>query len=92
MLHPAAAWVYHAHRAKWLVSLVNVDRGETGNMILTPRKRGKSVRADLVRTDPKQADERRKALKAIGKFGLYTAPTLLALLESGRAHASGPPL
>jgi hypothetical protein len=59
-------------------------------MKLTPRKRGKSVRADLV-TDPKHADERRKALKAIGKFSLYTAPTLLALLESGRAHASPQP-
>jgi hypothetical protein len=38
----------------------------------------------------KDLDERRKALKAIGKFGLYTAPTFLALLKSGRAHASGP--
>jgi hypothetical protein len=28
--------------------------------------------------------------KAIGKFGLYTAPTMLALLKSGRAHASVP--
>ena len=41
-------------------------------------------------TDPKQADERRKALKANGKFGLYPAPTMLALLKSGRAHASIP--
>jgi hypothetical protein len=60
-----------------------------GNMKLPQGKREQSVK-DLVRTDPKQADERRKALKAIGKFGLYTAPTLLALLKSGRAHASGP--
>ncbi len=59
-------------------------------MNLPPKKRGQTVTADLVRTDPKQADERRKALKAIGKFGLYTAPTLLALLKTGRAHASCP--
>ena len=55
-----------------------------------PKKCEQSVK-DLIRSDPKQADERRKALKAIGKFGLYTAPTLLALLKSGRVHASGPP-
>jgi hypothetical protein len=42
--------------------------------------------------DPKDASDRRKALKAIGKFGLYTAPALLALLESGRAQASGVPV
>jgi hypothetical protein len=59
-------------------------------MKLPPRKYEQSVDADVVRTDPKQVEERRKALKAIGKFGLYTAPTLLALLESGRAHASCP--
>ena len=47
---------------------------------------------NLVDLDPEQAAGRRKALKAIGKFGLYTAPALLALLESGRARASrGPP-
>jgi hypothetical protein len=57
-------------------------------MNLPPKKRGQTVNADLVRTDPKQADERRKALKAIGKFGLYTAPAMVALLKSGRAHAS----
>lgn len=56
-------------------------------MRLPPKKCEQSGK-DLVRTDPRQADERRKALKAIGKFGLYTAPTLLALLKSGRAHAS----
>src|SRR5271163_4738730 len=39
------------------------------HMNLPPKKRGQTVNADLVRTDPKQADERRKALKAIGKFG-----------------------
>jgi hypothetical protein len=59
-------------------------------MNLPPKKSEDSVK-DLIRSDPKQADERRKALKAIGKFGLYTAPTLLALLKTGRAHASGPP-
>ena len=59
-------------------------------MNLPPKKRGQTVNADLVRAD--QADERRKALKAIGKFGLYTAPAMLALLKSGRAQASqGPP-
>jgi hypothetical protein len=55
-----------------------------------PKKFEQSVK-DLIRSDPKQVDERRKALKAIGKFGLYTAPTLLALLKTGRAHASGLP-
>jgi hypothetical protein len=59
-----------------------------GNMKVSLRKRKQSVNSDLDSTDPKQADERRKALKAIGKFGLYTAPALLALLKSGRAHAS----
>jgi hypothetical protein len=58
-------------------------------MNLPPKKCEHSVK-DLIRSDPKQVDERRKALKAIGKFGLYTAPTLLALLKTGRAHASGP--
>ena len=58
-------------------------------MNLPPKKRGQTVNADLVRTD-KQADERRKALKANGKFGLYPAPTMLALLKCGRAHASIP--
>jgi hypothetical protein len=56
-------------------------------MKIPPKKLEQSMSA-VVRADPKQVDERRKALKAIGKFGLYTAPTLLALLKSGRAHAS----
>lgn len=55
-------------------------------MNLLPRKRQQSATRDL---DPKHAGERRKALKAIGKFGLYTAPALLVILESGRARASG---
>jgi hypothetical protein len=57
-------------------------------MNLLPRKNQQSVNKNLVVPDPKHAAERRKALKAIGKFGLYTAPALLALLESGRARAS----
>jgi hypothetical protein len=62
---------------------------EGRRMNLLPKKKPEqSVNADPVRIDPKQADERRKALKAIGRFGLYTAPTMLALLKSGRAHAS----
>jgi hypothetical protein len=59
-------------------------------MKVSLRKRKQSVTSDLV--DPRQADERRKALKAIGKFSLYTAPALLALLHSGRAHASLTPV
>jgi hypothetical protein len=58
-------------------------------MNLLPRTRQQSVYKDL---DPKHAGDRRKALKAIGKFSLYTAPALLALLESGRARASGVPV
>jgi hypothetical protein len=54
-----------------------------GDMKLTLRKR-----ALRVQTDPKQVEQRRKALKDIGKFGLYMAPALLALLKSGRASAS----
>jgi hypothetical protein len=54
-------------------------------MNLPPKKRGQTVNADLVCTDTKHADERRKALKATGKFGLYTAPTMLALQERPRA-------
>jgi hypothetical protein len=53
-----------------------------------PRKSQQSVNKNLAVVDPKHAADRRKALKAIGKFGLYTAPALLALLESGRARAS----
>jgi hypothetical protein len=58
-------------------------------MKLPLRKAAQPVHTDPANIDPKQAAERRKALKAIGKFGLYTAPALLALLKSGRAHASG---
>ena len=36
--------------------------------------------------NPKQVAERREALKTIAKFGLYTPPMLLALLN--RAHAA----
>jgi hypothetical protein len=54
-------------------------------MDLLPKNRQTSVNKNF---DPKHAEDRRKALKAIGKFGLYTAPALLALLESGRARAS----
>lgn len=59
-------------------------------MNVSLRNRKQSVNSDLV--DPKQVEERRKALKAIGKFGLYTPPMLLAFLESGRAHASPSPV
>lgn len=44
-------------------------------------------RARPVQTDPKQVEERRKALKTIAKVGLYTPPALLALLKNTRAKA-----
>jgi hypothetical protein len=44
-------------------------------------------RARPVQTDPKQVEERRKALKTIAKVGLYTPPALLALLKSSRAKS-----
>jgi hypothetical protein len=56
-------------------------------MNFRPRKRQQSANKDL---DPKHAGDRRKALKAIGKFGLYTAPALLAVLDSARATVSHP--
>jgi hypothetical protein len=49
----------------------------------------RSIRADLVLSDSKQGRERRKASKAIGKFGLQIAQTLLAVIEIGWGHAAG---
>jgi hypothetical protein len=57
-------------------------------MTISLRKRKQSMNSDLDSIAPKQADERRKALKAIGKFALYTPPMLLAQLKSGRASVS----
>jgi hypothetical protein len=54
-------------------------------MKILRNKQEQAMNAGFVHNDPKQVDERRKALKAIGKFGLYTAPALLATLKSARA-------
>jgi hypothetical protein len=58
---------------------------------MSDNKNAQVGRTALQSTEPVEATsstDRREALKKLGRLGLYTAPALLALLESNKAKAA----
>jgi hypothetical protein len=55
---------------------------------MEPKNEGIAASAESAKVSKGLNEERREALRRIGKFGAYTAPALLALLAADKAPAA----